>query len=168
MAWYLKITCYKVTIKISQFSAWFSLRHKLQPALIAPVSIYVVLSISTMVFTTIYEFLESLIENTHTCYTLWLWKMQFSLGKDRPGGVATAPRLKSGQGSLTRGTHSLRLPQRAHTLPGQFLPLPLSTGWLQSESVFLCLSLSSCWLVIIGGAYRVQGVYTKGNLNLKT
>lgn len=107
MAWYLKITCYKVTIKISQFSAWFSLRHKLQPALIAPVSIYVVLSISTMVFTTIYEFLESLIENTHTCYTLWLWKMQFSLGKDRPGGVATAPRLKSGQGSLTPGERIL-------------------------------------------------------------
>lgn len=141
MAWYLKITCYKVTIKISQFSAWFSLRHKLQPALIAPVSIYVVLSISTMVFTTIYEFLESLIENTHTCYTLWLWKMQFSLGKDRPGGVATAPRLKSGQGSLTPGNaFSAVAPASSHP-PGP-VSAASSFHWLAPVRVSLSLSLS--------------------------
>lgn len=101
MAWYLKITCYKVTVKNSQFSARFRLLHKLQPALIASVSIYVVLSISTMGFTTIYEFLESLIENTHTCS---LWRTQKSFFKAWPAGVATAPLLKPG------------LPNREHIL----------------------------------------------------
>lgn len=59
-----------------------------------------------MGFTTIYEFLDSVIENTRAYVFPVKDAEKFSLQKDRPEGVATAPLLKPGPASLT-GTQSL-------------------------------------------------------------
>lgn len=90
-----------------------------------------------MGFTTIYEFLESLIENRS-------FLREFSLLKERPEGGATSPSQTSGPGSLMGTTFSAGGSSSFFPLPGEFPQFSSSAGslFIQCFSVSLLLFIN--------------------------
>lgn len=88
-----------------------------------------------MGFTTIYEFLGSLIENTHKCSPVkdaeGFFKRLASRGRHRPIAKAWA--------GLPNREHILWVAPTA-SLPGEFLQFPLRVGSIQTQSLSVSLS----------------------------